>query len=131
MGSISHHIMPLVINSLGGRHTHMHTYRCAHRNNFKKPGHRPVHAWFKNAKKVDFFRSVLLHKTPIFLSILVCGTTFAHGKLSHHVGLFCLWDKTCLPMDKMDNNTEIKQNKTVLKSLFLRLFPCDVCSSKV
>jgi len=25
-GSISHHIMPLVINSLGGRHTHTHAY---------------------------------------------------------------------------------------------------------
>ena len=26
MGSISHHIMPLVINSLGGGHTHTHAY---------------------------------------------------------------------------------------------------------
>ena len=26
MGSISHHIMPLVINSLGGGHTHMQTH---------------------------------------------------------------------------------------------------------
>ena len=32
--SISHHIMPLVINSLRGRHTH----RRPHRTNFKKPG---------------------------------------------------------------------------------------------
>ena len=32
--------MPLVINSLGGGHTHTntHTYRHPHRNNFKKPG---------------------------------------------------------------------------------------------
>ena len=32
--------MPLVINSLGGRHTHTntHTYRRPHRNNFKKSG---------------------------------------------------------------------------------------------
>ena len=40
--SISCHIMPLVINSLGGahthKHTHTHTYRHPHRNNFKKPG---------------------------------------------------------------------------------------------
>ena len=45
MGSISHHIIPLVINSLrgGGIHTHKHThahthtYRHPHRSNFKKP----------------------------------------------------------------------------------------------
>ena len=43
MGSISRHIMPLVISSLGGGHTHKHTYRCPHRSNFKKPGvHQPV-----------------------------------------------------------------------------------------
>ena len=37
MGSISHHIMPLLINSLGGRHTNTHTdiYR---QSNSKKPG---------------------------------------------------------------------------------------------
>ena len=45
MGLISHHIMPLVINSPGDKHTHTNidTYRHPHRNNFKKPGaHRPV-----------------------------------------------------------------------------------------
>ena len=38
--SISHHIMPLVINSLGSGHTqtYTHTYRRPHKNNFKKPG---------------------------------------------------------------------------------------------
>ena len=60
MGFISHHIMTLVIISLGGgythththtlthRHTHTHTHThthkhtdsCLHRNNFKKPGMR-------------------------------------------------------------------------------------------
>ena len=42
MGSITHHIMPLVNNSLGGgdTHTHKYTYRCPHRNNFKKPDMR-------------------------------------------------------------------------------------------
>ena len=40
MGSISHHITPLVVNSFGGRHTHI--YRHLHRNNFKKPGMRLV-----------------------------------------------------------------------------------------
>ena len=38
MESISRHITSLVINSLGGRHTHI--YRYPHRNNFKKPGAR-------------------------------------------------------------------------------------------
>ena len=47
MGSISHHITPLVINSLGGRHTHTHTHthilKFTDRSNSKKPGaHRPV-----------------------------------------------------------------------------------------
>jgi len=30
-GSISHHIMPQVINSLGGGHTHTHTHTQHHR----------------------------------------------------------------------------------------------------
>ena len=50
MGLISSHIMPLVINSLGGRCTHSntYTYRRLHRNNCKKPGTRQcAPAWFK------------------------------------------------------------------------------------
>ena len=39
MESISRHITPLVINSLGGGHTHTHTDN-PHRINFKKPGAR-------------------------------------------------------------------------------------------
>ena len=56
MGSISYHIMPLVINNLGAvthkhthTNTHTHTHTQAHiqgllyRNNFKKPGvYQPV-----------------------------------------------------------------------------------------
>ena len=45
MGSISRHIMPLVINSLRGGHTHTHTHKHTHTHtddphkiNFKKPG---------------------------------------------------------------------------------------------
>ena len=41
MGSISYLIMPLIINSGYTdtcMHTYTHTYRCPHRNNFKKPG---------------------------------------------------------------------------------------------
>ena len=48
MGSIPHHIMPLVINSLGHTHTHAHTYRHPHRNNFKKPG-----AWFRKGNGIE------------------------------------------------------------------------------
>ena len=49
MGSLSHHIMPLVVHSLGGGHTHKHTCirTFADRSNSKKPGVRPAHAWFK------------------------------------------------------------------------------------
>jgi len=44
-GSISHHIMPLVINSLGGGHTHTCTHARTNtdimdKSNFKKPGAR-------------------------------------------------------------------------------------------
>jgi len=40
-GSISHHITPLGINSLGGGHAHTHTHKHTHiadKSNFKKPG---------------------------------------------------------------------------------------------
>ena len=39
MGSISHHITPVVINGLGRGHTHTHTDN-PHRINFKKLGVR-------------------------------------------------------------------------------------------
>ena len=40
-GSISRHVTPLVINSLGGRHTHTHT-DIRRQSNSKKPGvHQP------------------------------------------------------------------------------------------
>ena len=47
--SISHHIMPLVINTLRGghtdRHTDTHTYRHTNQSNFKKPGAKQVGEW--------------------------------------------------------------------------------------
>jgi len=53
--SISHHIMPLVINSLGGGHTHTHTHTCililwtkAISRNRSCAGLRLACAWFKN-----------------------------------------------------------------------------------
>ena len=50
MGLISCHITPLVINSLGGRHTRIHTYRHPHRHNFKKPG-VPACGWHASGLK--------------------------------------------------------------------------------
>jgi len=56
-GSISHHIMPLVINSLGGghKHTHKHTRILTSRikaisRNKSHAGQRPAHTWFKKIK---------------------------------------------------------------------------------
>ena len=47
MGFISHYITPLIINSLGGGHTHTHSsiQTFADRSNTRKPA---AHAWFKN-----------------------------------------------------------------------------------
>ena len=38
MGSISHHITPLVIHRLGCGHTHINIQTLADRSNYKKPG---------------------------------------------------------------------------------------------
>ena len=52
MGSISHHITPLVINSLGGGHTHTQAYRRSRTEailrNLVRAGLRPACAWFNN-----------------------------------------------------------------------------------
>ena len=48
MGSISHHITPLVINSLGAdTHTRILSRTEAILRNQARAGHRPVCAWFK------------------------------------------------------------------------------------
>jgi len=53
-GSISHHIIPLVINSLRDRHTHTQTHtHIADKSNFKKPGERPARAWFNKDKTLQ------------------------------------------------------------------------------
>ena len=51
MGSISHHITPLVINSLGGghKHTHILLQTEAILRNQALAGLWPSRAWFKNA----------------------------------------------------------------------------------
>jgi len=41
-GSISHHIMPLVINSLGGGHTHTHTYSHRRQKQFQETSRVPA-----------------------------------------------------------------------------------------
>jgi len=56
--SISHHITPLVINSLGDGHTHTHTriftsWTKAISRNQSRTGQRPVCAWFKNWVEID------------------------------------------------------------------------------
>ena len=51
MGSISHHIRPLVITSFRGRHTHTHTHTLRRQDQFLETRHTdlwPVHSWFKN-----------------------------------------------------------------------------------
>ena len=65
MGSISHHITPLVINSLGAdtytnTHTQTHTHTQAYRRsrteailrNQAHASHRPVRAWFNNSRVI-------------------------------------------------------------------------------
>jgi len=41
-GSISHHTTPLVINSLGGGHTHIHTYSHHGQKQFQEASHAPA-----------------------------------------------------------------------------------------
>jgi len=54
-GSISHHITPLVINSLGGGHTHTHSsiltsWTKAISRNQSRASQRPACAWFNKFK---------------------------------------------------------------------------------
>ena len=59
LGSISPHIMPPVINSIGGRHTHANTHIYIHTDvrtetilrNQVHAGLQPVCVWFKKAAK--------------------------------------------------------------------------------
>ena len=80
MGSISRHITPLVINSLGRRHTHTHTNTHTddlHRINSKKPGVcRPV-AGECLVKKDTFctYGVVLFISLPV-LTYLILSTGF-------------------------------------------------------
>ena len=77
IGSISCHIIPLVIHSVGGGHTHTHTIKhtyiqtFADRSNSKKPGvWRPSCTWFKNVPKYLSYLSkmCLMHTLPHHLA---------------------------------------------------------------
>ena len=54
MGSISRHITLLVINNLGGGHTHTHIHTHTHKHTYRHPRNQvsaglwPARAWFKN-----------------------------------------------------------------------------------
>ena len=52
----SHHITPLVINALRGRHTHTHiyTYQHANQSNFKKPGAHDLWPHTSSLKMITF-----------------------------------------------------------------------------
>ena len=71
MGSISRHITPLVINSLGDRHTqtHTHTHTNTHTDvhtgtilrNQVHAGLWPARAWFKKSYNVAILASINLY----------------------------------------------------------------------
>ena len=58
MGSRPHHIMPLVINSLGGRHTHTHTHTHTNTHAYRHSWTEAILrnracAWFKNGVGIN------------------------------------------------------------------------------
>ena len=65
MGSISHHITPLVINSLGGGHTHAYIRTETILRNQARAGLRPARAWFKN---VCYFIKLYIKGSSIKIS---------------------------------------------------------------
>ena len=68
---ISHHITPQVINALGNRNKHTHTYRCINKNDFKKPGvhgHRPCMPGLKK-----FYKNLLLLYPFVYYQDFVFG----------------------------------------------------------
>ena len=109
MESISCHITPLVITSLGGRHTHKHTYTRTytdkpHRIKFKKPGmHQQLPV--PGLQTLSYRVQQLGHRSKIakhFLQILpdslvinrrACSSipllTNSLSKFSHHNSLTC------------------------------------------
>ena len=85
MGSISHHITPLVINSLGGGHTHTHTHAQAYRHsrteailrNQVLTGLWPARAWFKKYTTVYTYSTIY-----VWLTL---------GEICHVCTDMCIW----------------------------------------
>ena len=73
MGSISHHITPLVINSLRGGHTHTQAYRHswteAILRNQACTSRRPARTWFKNNSLYSLLGIIMLVSLMHFNSI--------------------------------------------------------------
>jgi len=93
-GSISHHIMPLVINSFRGRHTHMQTYRHCGQKQFQETSHVPVFGrctWFK--KLLVKFQSLL-----VFLLLHHSSHHFAFTSVS------VVWMLVLLTVETVVNN---------------------------
>ena len=66
MGSISRHITPLVINSLGGGHTHTRKHTHMHIDSRTKAILRnQARAWFKN----EFIKALTLKKDIVLVSV--------------------------------------------------------------
>ena len=69
MGSISSHIMPLVILIASGADTHTNTYIHVRTETISRnqvhAGHRPARTWFKNHKKLAKISHYLLARLVV------------------------------------------------------------------
>ena len=75
MGSISCHIMPIVINSLGGGHTHTQTHIltiCTGSilRNQVRANLWPAHVWFKNNFRIKQNPTVTYYVTKDHIAML-------------------------------------------------------------
>ena len=70
MGCISRHITTLVINSLEGGDTHTQTYRCPHRNSFKR-SRKPTCGWCTPGLKISL--------------LIYSGITCTHVHIFDHI----------------------------------------------
>ena len=75
MRSISRHIIPLIINSLGRGHTHIPTIRTGSiLRNQAHACHRPVRAWFKNLGYGLDIQIILFERLPLCRCLMVKWT---------------------------------------------------------
>ena len=87
MGSISYHIIPLVINSLGGGHTHTYTHTSKHthtdyphRINFKKPGERRPQAGMPGSIRKQVTTQLEAASYHLTSALATVTTLFGHKK---------------------------------------------------